>query len=213
MSYRDNVARLSIPKGIRENDLIRAKDRLHEWLKKLASDKPNLFVPETNGALTGQEITLIGNQYLLKFIPVRSNRITGRRKDGVITVEAPDEFLSDRTQVSDAVPRLINKIFAYDVGQRVRDINRRTIDANIGRVSLKSVVSRWGSCTHENNIMISNRLLLAPIEILDHVIIHELAHTVHRDHSRQFWRVVAQYDSHMKEHNAWLKLHGHTLKY
>ena len=107
----------------------------------------------------------------------------------------------------------VNKVFARDIEQRVRAINDQTLRANIGRISLKSVVSRWGSCSPDNNIMISNRLLLAPTEILDHVIIHELAHTVHRDHSRQFWRVVAQYDPAMKEKNDWLKQNGHTLNY
>ncbi|MBK7741126.1 MAG: DUF45 domain-containing protein [Saprospiraceae bacterium] len=211
--YRNNTARLTVPKGLREKDLIRAKGKLHEWLINLATAKPHLFVSDEYRALTKEKIILLGQCYHLKFKATQSNRITIHRKEDTLAMEGTDEFFRDPEQMSDFIPRLFNKVFARDIEQRVRAINDQTLRANIGRISLKSVVSRWGSCSPDNNIMISNRLLLAPTEILDHVIIHELAHTVHRDHSRQFWRVVAQYDPAMKEKNDWLKQNGHTLKY
>lgn len=57
---------------------------------------------------------------------------------------------------------------------------------------MKYATSFWGHCSTNGNIVISVRLLFAPVKVIDYVLVHELAHLVHHDHSPRFWKVVEQ---------------------
>lgn len=80
-----------------------------------------------------------------------------------------------------------------------------------GHIRYKQQVSRWGSCSSDGNLNFNWRLVHAPPHIIDYVIIHELAHRVHMNHSSKFWDLVAVYDPSHKLHRGWLKREGSKL--
>ena len=61
-----------------------------------------------------------------------------------------------------------------------------------GRISIKNVRSRWGSCSKKGNLNFSYRIVLLPAELADYVIIHELCHLGEFNHSPRFWALVAR---------------------
>lgn len=63
------------------------------------------------------------------------------------------------------------------------------------QVSIRSQNSRWGSCTVNKTIQLNYKLLFLPAHLVKHILIHELCHTVHLNHSRSFWKLVAYFDS------------------
>lgn len=81
------------------------------------------------------------------------------------------------------------------------------------RVSYQSLTvgtarGRWGSCTKDNRLRFTFRLLFAPKEVVEYVVIHELAHILQKNHANAFWRIVETYCSQYQRHRAWLKTHG-----
>jgi predicted metal-dependent hydrolase len=68
------------------------------------------------------------------------------------------------------------------------------------RVSIRRQTTRWGSCTKRKTITLNCKLLFLPPEVVNHILIHELCHTVHLDHSPRFWKLVEQFDPHWKEY-------------
>lgn len=76
------------------------------------------------------------------------------------------------------------------------------------KLKITSARTRWGSCNSLGNLSLSWRLVMLPPEIIDYVIIHELAHLVHLDHSRNFWQKVQSIMPDYKDHKNWLKIHG-----
>ncbi len=86
---------------------------------------------------------------------------------------------------------------------------RVSADTGLGYagVTIRLQRARWGSCSASRRISLNARLLLLPSELVRHVLVHELAHTVHLDHSAAFWGVVAAHDPHWHEHRARLKRH------
>lgn len=73
--------------------------------------------------------------------------------------------------------------------------------------------SRWGSCSATKHLNFSWRLIMAPIEVIRYVVVHELAHIQHMNHSLSFWREVELYDPAYTSHRLWLKKHGRLLHY
>jgi len=79
------------------------------------------------------------------------------------------------------------------------------------KVLIKANRSNWGSCTPKNTLNFSYRLVMAPLEVVDYVVVHELAHLVVRGHSKAFWKVVAAYVGGVKEKRRWLREKGGML--
>ena len=79
-------------------------------------------------------------------------------------------------------------------------------------VSVSSARSKWGSCSYDNKIRYSFRLLYAPRDVIEYVVVHELAHTKHKNHSSAFWAEVSKYVPDWKTKRKWLKIHGALME-
>jgi len=71
--------------------------------------------------------------------------------------------------------------------------------------------TQWGSCTHDNKLQFSWRLVMTPITVINYVVIHELAHTFEKNHSREFWEIVNKFSPSYRRQKKWLKEYGSTL--
>ena len=78
---------------------------------------------------------------------------------------------------------------------------------------LSNAKGRWGSCSGQNVIRLSWRLVLCPPEVMDYVVVHELCHVLHKNHSREFWAAVEQYCPEWRAHRRWLREHGEVMEY
>lgn len=79
------------------------------------------------------------------------------------------------------------------------------------QVKISSAKTRWGSCSADGTLNFSWRLILAPLDVVDYVVIHELAHLRVKNHSQQFWLLVEQWMPDYQERRKWLRLHGGRL--
>ena len=78
------------------------------------------------------------------------------------------------------------------------------------KLTLRNQKTRWGSCSSQDNLNLNWKLVHYPPEIIDYVIIHELSHLTHHNHSHQFWSCVAHYDPDYKQHRNYLKKYAVT---
>ena len=80
-------------------------------------------------------------------------------------------------------------------------------------IKITSARKRWGSCNRLKNLSFSWRLIMAPMEVVDYVVVHELAHTREMNHSQKFWKLVEATYPKYKTAEKWLKDHGHKLSF
>ena len=80
-----------------------------------------------------------------------------------------------------------------------------------GRITVRNQTTKWGSCTAKGNLNFNCLLMLAPREVLDSVIVHELAHRKHMDHSKQFYEEVLKVFPDYHKWDKWLKDNGGIL--
>jgi predicted metal-dependent hydrolase len=74
-----------------------------------------------------------------------------------------------------------------------------------GSLRITSAESRWGSCSEDNNLAFSFRLIMAKPEVIDYVVVHELMHIKEKNHSAKFWQLVESVMPEYKLHRRWLK--------
>lgn len=78
-------------------------------------------------------------------------------------------------------------------------------------ITIRDQKTRWGSCSSLGTLSFNYRLLFAPPKVLDYVVVHELCHLTHMNHSRDFWKHVESVLPDYKQYRTWLKEHGHEL--
>lgn len=83
---------------------------------------------------------------------------------------------------------------------------------NFKEITFSDTRSQWGRCTHDNRLQFSWRLVMTPILVLNYVVIHELAHTMEKNHTRAFWARVRQYNPSYRQQLKWLKEYGSSVK-
>lgn len=82
---------------------------------------------------------------------------------------------------------------------------------SFNKIFIKDQDSRWGSCSSLRNLNFNWRIIMAPDEVIDYLLIHELAHLKEMNHSAAFWKLVSQYDPKYKLHRQWLKDNGKAI--
>lgn len=120
-------------------------------------------------------------------------------------------------EVDKDIPKLTERELRALADQALKVIPERVryyaplVGVTYGRITIRNQKTRWGSCSDRKNLNFNCLLMLAPPEVQDSVVVHELCHLKHMNHSAAFYaevrRVMPDYD----KHHAWLKEHGHTL--
>ena len=93
----------------------------------------------------------------------------------------------------------------------VAGVERLANGRKFGRISIKDQKTRWGSCSSKGNLNFNWRLIMAPPRVIDYLIIHELTHLEHQDHSKRFWDKISKRFPDYEESETWLKEHGRGL--
>ena len=115
--------------------------------------------------------------------------------------EAPlgeEEILTLAEQMRQRLPEKLNRHAA-------------SMGVTFGRVTIRCQQTRWGSCSGKGNLNFNCLLMLAPEEVLDYVVVHELAHRKQMNHSALFWQEVAREYPDYKKSLRWLKDRGGAL--
>lgn len=79
------------------------------------------------------------------------------------------------------------------------------------KVNITNAQRRWGSCSSKGNLNFSWRLIMAPLSVIDYVVVHELVHLEEKNHGKVFWTKVKMLMPDYKKHEEWLKKSGYLL--
>lgn len=143
----------------------------------------------------------------------RLHRIQGDRmhmeiKNGmcILTLAEPN----DEEQVRAALKAQLAKLALVRIREKL-NIYAPIIGVNYNRVTIRDQKSRWGSCSSKHNLNFNWKLIMAPPEALEYVVIHELCHLIEFSHSPKFWSLVGKHMPEYEYWKKWLKEHGSEL--
>jgi hypothetical protein len=184
-------SRVSFAEGI---DFARSKA---PWVKeKLEALPPRMpFAPGETLRVKGESLT------------IRYDARVGPRakRDG--------EYLrvgGEPDQVRDRVVHWLRERARLIVARRVEE-RAALIGKRFRRVTLRDSRTRWGSCSARGNLSFSWRLILAPVEVLDYVVSHEVAHLAEMNHGPRFWKLVEELAPNSTKARDWLGEYGTAL--
>jgi predicted metal-dependent hydrolase len=98
-----------------------------------------------------------------------------------------------------------------ELARTIADEEAPELGVSYARIQVRGQRTRWGSCSARGTLSFNWRLALAPLEVLDYVVVHEVCHLREANHSRRFWRLVESRRPGWREQRAWLREHGPEL--
>jgi predicted metal-dependent hydrolase len=173
-----------------------------EWIEKKQAEALAALPPAPRQYVPGEMFMFLGNEYELEIV-------NGLKKP--LTLE--ENFkLAESAQ---AHARLIFEGWYRAQANRILEERVRLYADQYGfqykKIGITSARTRWGSCGSNGSLNFSWRLIMAPLEVVDYVVVHELSHTVFHNHSKRFWKKVETILPDYKERKKWLRKNGQGL--
>ncbi len=157
----------------------------------------------------GQKVKALGKEFEIFIVP--GARFGVRNDGGRILVKVNEAHPKKQEKISSLVRKKITDAVMPDLLERVERINQAHFRSEVKHVKVRDAVSRWGSCSRDGKISLNFRLLFVPEDVLDYVIIHELAHTKYRSHGPRFWALVEGVMPDHREKRRWLRRNGWSV--
>ena len=147
----------------------------------------------------------------------REHRVVLRLRDGAAAVaRLPERILLVQAPrpTLEGARRLLKRWYLAEALRRLTS-RTRTLGGQLGlswrRVTVRNQRWRWGSCSRAGRLSFNYRLIMAPPAVMDYVVLHELCHLRHPNHSSRFWTLVASHCPAYQESRGWLRRYGWSL--
>lgn len=154
--------------------------------------------------------------YLGEFITLEVLESNARKSSGLISNNTIKVFVSDGIERKEHIIRdTVINVYKQEAKRTFTErtnLYSRIIEVRPQRIVIKDQKTLWGSCSSKGNINYNYRLIMAPVEIIDYVVAHELCHLKHMNHSKEYWKVVQSVLPDYKERRLWLKVNGNKLR-
>jgi len=179
------------------------------WIKTKLADQALKQIEEKK-FIDGEMFFFLGEQYTLSLIQMDSAPL-------IIKNQQQLEFHGrlnrlSKTAIRAALVHWYKQQAENHLTARTAHLSKK-IQIIPRSISIKTYKARWGSCNIRGELQFNWKLMLAPLDIIDYVIIHELCHIQHHNHSAQFWQLVALHCPTFKVSRTWLKDNGYRLEF
>ena len=187
----------------------------HGWLEKQFAkiDKSKKKRPEFH-YLTGDTFYYFGEPVVLEVSPSSAKRPAIKIRDDkmLITLYGEISLKEGIKTIKKAIADFYRSKAEETIRDRLEHFNEH-YGFRYNRVTMRDQKSRWGSCSRLRNLNFNWRLIMAPIEVIDYVVVHELCHLKEMNHSSRFWALVSQVMPEHKKYRKWLKDNHYMLMY
>ena len=169
------------------------------WLEKKQAEMSSIVPEPIKQYQPGENFLFLGGEYSLEIVQDQRKKLV----------------LDDHFKLTESARKNAELVFQnWYRKQALQIITERVkyfadkYDLHFAKIRITSARTRWGSCSSKGTLSFSWRLILTPMETVDYVVVHELAHTVHHNHSKRFWSLVEKIMPDYKEQRKRLRQYG-----
>jgi predicted metal-dependent hydrolase len=180
--------RLTIPIFISQK---RAEEFLREKEKWIIRNREKIKQFEDQYTVFTEDTDFSTNSHRLSFVRIKEDKPSVSLKNKQILVHLPEAEDIEDPRIQEMIRWGIQAAWRKEarkyLPERLAELSRKH-NLPYNRVFIKNNRSRWGSCSAKNNINLSLHLMRLPDHLIDYILLHELVHTVHKNHSKKFWK-------------------------
>jgi len=196
------------PRILSDQEIMRMVMQKGKWITDKISKMEDLSCEVEQRYMDGAEIFYRGKKYRLKIIEdynVRKSEIQLRHDEIVVIMKHKKVQL---------VPELMEGWYKERIKELIYDkieYYNSFINKKISNIRIKNHKKRWGSCSNLGNLNFNWRIIMMPDEMFDYIVVHELCHLIHMNHSKEYWKSVEMILPDYKEREKWIRQNGSKL--
>jgi predicted metal-dependent hydrolase len=200
------TVRVIAPRGVSRDRIMNAVELKSDWIIDKLGDA--IIAGERNRKreyVNGERFVILGKELALRIVENESLKAPrATLLDGHIRVEAG-------SRNDDAISRAIESMYRQKAFEVISDSIERykhRFDIKPSIVRIKAQKKRWGSCSSKRALNFNWKCVMSPLPIIDYIVVHEMCHLVHMNHSSDFWNLVGGIMPDWKERREWLRKNG-----
>jgi len=181
-------------------------ERKHSWIVGKLSEKEKQAKQAQKPFLPGEKFLYLGERYPLEIRESHHKESPLRLSFG--------NFVLQKDCVENARDLFVEwykKEAEEKIAERINYYSRNVHLFPKG-IRITSAKSRWGSCSRDNRLSFSWRIVMASLAVMDYILIHELVHIREKNHSAKFWATLESILPDYRKHRLWLRENGHLLE-
>jgi hypothetical protein len=211
--YPDNRVVVAVPEKLSQKEIISFVEKKSGWVRKrldLNREKQEKLSPlEFN---PGERVLYLGAEHTLEVCTGRRSGVSCERGKIVVSIR-PGIPTGTRA------PFIRRELVTWYANMALTKIRERVthymriIGVTPRTIRIKAIKSRWGSCSTSGGINFAWNIIMAPEPVLDYLVVHELCHLIHHNHSAEYWNLVQSIIPDHRERRKWLRENGHCLSF
>ena len=199
-----------VPEYVEDERVAAFLQKKRPWIRSKVAEIQLLPPHRTKELVSGESFPYLGRHYRLK---IQEGHQVGVSLSGgyLKATIRPNEQGEHRTL---KIQQYLQNWYRNKAQERLKEKTERyakQIGVSPAAVSVRNFKSRWGSCDKKGQVVFNWNIIKAPHSVVDYVVVHELCHLIHPNHSKEFWQEVGRFDSNYLEHRQWLKIKGAGL--
>ncbi|OIJ22024.1 zinc metalloprotease [Anaerobacillus alkalidiazotrophicus] len=213
VEWLDGV-RVIVPEGVEEDQLHSILYKKAPWiLNKWNSFQEIVDPPLPKEYVSGEKFAYLGRNYRLKVH--KRDDITQSTlvfKQGKFIANVPSSYADQ--EKNHELYELFKEWYKLHGEAKIKErlnIYCPKMGLSPSKIELKEQKMRWGTCTGDNAIYLNWRIVMAPLVIVDYLLVHELAHIKYPNHSKEYWQLVHSIMPDYEQRKEWLRINGPTL--
>ncbi|MDA9224706.1 M48 family metallopeptidase [Tateyamaria sp.] len=211
IEIEDDIVKVVVPKNLSDQriaDLIRNRTT---WIRQKLKIHTETIRSKPKEYVNGECFTYLGRNYRLKCIRGTSGQV--KLKHGYLNVPVGADI--SESDLGRPVRQSLYQWYQTRALEKLKDKTKRyasILGVNPQSVDVKEYKARWGSCSSSGDVTYNWRIIIAPHQIVDYIVVHELCHLLEHNHGPKYWKHVQSVIPQYRNHKEWLKVNGDGLQ-
>lgn len=201
---RDGQVSVLVPKDLDDLQVEQLLESKRHWIYKNQAEWEDLNATRVQREfVSGEGFLYLGRSYRLKLVDGQTQPLL--LKDGTFRLDT--NRINSRNEAEEAFRAFYREKGRQRIPERVQ-LYQGSLDVEPSSIHIQELHNRWASCTPGNRLNFHWKCMMAPLTILDYIVVHELVHIIHLNHTDAFWNEVDKLLPDYRKRREWLRQHG-----
>ena len=211
IEIEDDIVKVVVPKTLSDQRIEDLINNRTAWIRQKLKIHIETIRPKPKEYVNGESFTYLGRNYRLKCIRGATGQV--KLKNGYLNVPVTEGVSGSALEKS--VRQSLHEWYQFRALEKLKEKTKRyssILGVNPQSVDVKEYKARWGSCSSSGDVTYNWRIIIAPHQIVDYIVAHELCHLLEHNHGPKYWKLVQSVIPNYRDHREWLKVNGEGLR-